>query len=279
MLPHRSESSGGSGGTSAGRGRAPGDLPDRQVSSRSLFPPKLSTGLPPDWPAATCASRNGIQDLESPAWWALPKSRGAGQRGRRKPSPVLPLRGLESAGWGHKAILIGVHCQAGTFSRGATARGPAGWHHGETEAPQVSALSLAWNVRRGPDRSFRHWKLEGTGARGRALPGCTGGPALIVASRSPHWGPRVVGIAFLGPPVVRTSPGGPPGQSPPRRHVIARHLESFQFLPTLGGNQETGVQVTLRGCRDFPETKKRMDNPPPPRPRREKAHPSFPARS
>lgn len=66
---------------------------------------------------------------------------------------------------------------------------------------------------------------------------------------------------------VRASRGDPPGTFPHRPCSAGRIAlgisASFQFLPTSGGNQEAeGVQVTLLGCRDFPETKKRTDNLP-----------------
>ena len=97
---------------------------------------------------------------------------------------------------------------------------------------------------------------QGRGAR------CPGGPALIVVSGSPQWGSGC-GQCLPG----ATEPLAPrPGalRARPRRagRIAPGILESFQFLPTSGGSQEAGVQVTLRGCRDFPETKKRRDEPP-----------------
>ena len=53
VLPRGSESGGNRAGFADSR-QSPGrPLPDRQVSSRSLFPPKRPTGIPPDRPAAT----------------------------------------------------------------------------------------------------------------------------------------------------------------------------------------------------------------------------------
>lgn len=95
-------------------------------------------------------------------------------------------------------------------------------------------------------------EAQGTGAGAGGVAGCPGGPTLTVASGSPsgateRFAPRLEALQA----------------SPRRAGVIAPGIsESFQFLPTLGGSQEAGVQVTPRGCRDFPETKKRMDNPP-----------------
>lgn len=105
-------------------------------------------------------------------------------------------------------------------------------------------------------------EARGTGAGAGGVAGCTGGPALIVASGSPHWGQ---GCGNCLPGATEWFAPRPEALQASHRRagVIAPGIsESFQFLPTLGGNQETGVQVTLRGCRDFPETKKRMDNPP-----------------
>ena len=104
-------------------------------------------------------------------------------------------------------------------------------------------------------------EAQGTGAGAGGVAGCPGGQAPIVASGSPHWGP-CCGNCLPGA-TEQFAPRLEALQARPRRAgVIAPGIsESFQFLPTLGGNQEA-VQVTLRGCRDFPETKKRMDNPP-----------------
>lgn len=94
-----------------------------------------------------------------------------------------------------------------------------------------------------------------TGSCGRPAPGW---PALVADAGSLPRGRRA----------VRTSPGGPPGAGPrrPRRagRIAPSISASFQFLPTSGGNRGAGgVQVTLRGRRDFPETKKPIDARPP----------------
>lgn len=96
---------------------------------------------------------------------------------------------------------------------------------------------------------------------GARCPGC---PALIVAQG--HCNGTPAACSPLRGLLSRTCSclAGPIAQG---------ILVSFQFLPTWGGNQEAGVQVTLRGCRDFPETKKQMDTPPSSSPQRDKAHP------
>lgn len=106
--------------------------------------------------------------------------------------------------------------------------------------------------------------LRPTGSCGCPVPRW---PALIAASGSPQWGPGCGQSFPLGRRAVRASPGGRPGACPrrPRRagRIAPGISASFQFLPTSGGNQGAeGVQVTLRGCRDFRETKKRIENPP-----------------
>lgn len=105
-------------------------------------------------------------------------------------------------------------------------------------------------------------EAQGTGMGAGGVAGCPGSPTLTVASGPPHWGPGC-GKCLPGA-TERFAPRPEALQARPRRAgVIGPGIsESFQFLPTLGGNQEAGVQVTPRGRRDFPETKKRMDNPP-----------------
>lgn len=199
--------------------------------------------------------------MGSPAWWALPKSRGAGQ-GRRPPSTRASPLGPGSAKFG--AIRQFLSVSTAKLVRSAAVPRPGVLPDGMrwTEAPRCPALSLAWNERRETRTAPSGTGSSGDRSGGGGVAGCTGGPALIVASGSPHWGQ---GCGNCLPGATEWFAPRPEALQASHRRagVIAPGIsESFQFLPTLGGNQETGVQVTLRGCRDFPETKKRMDNPP-----------------
>ncbi|XP_035565250.1 collagen alpha-1(I) chain-like [Canis lupus dingo] len=83
------------------------------------------------------------------------------------------------------------------------------------------------------------------------------------------------GFGALGLRLCRAR--GAAGRSP-----ATRISASFQFPGTSGGNQGAeGVQVTLRGCRDFPETKKRtghsLSSCPAPCAPKIKAHAGSPA--
>lgn len=158
------------GRDSQARGRAPGDPCPTGRSRVALFSlPNYPLGFhltgpqPPARPKRN--SGLGITGVVGPS-----------QKPGRRPgqaaalNPFFPSGAWKREIWGHKAILIGVHCQAGTFSRGATARGPAGWHAVDRSA-QVSGLVPGVECApRDQDRSFRHWKLGGP-ERGRgALP-------------------------------------------------------------------------------------------------------------
>lgn len=104
--------------------------------------------------------------------------------------------------------------------------------------------------------------LRPTGSCGARVGGWGRGGRLSapLPGRPVGWG----GGRSLPPAVPRAGPSGglsPP--SPPRRPYRSGHLSEFPVSPDPGGNGEAeGVQVTLRGCRDFPETKKRAGVPP-----------------
>ena len=116
----------------------------------------------------------------------------------------------------------------------------------------------------------------------------TGGGGRCRLSRRPN-PDRGLRVAALGPGLwevpswghraVRTSPGGPPGPSPPRRRYRSRHLREFPVSPHFGRERSGRSGNTARPQR-FSRNKEADGQPSlSHRPRREKAHPSSPARS
>lgn len=217
--------------------------------------------------------------MESPAWWALPKSRGAGQ-GRRPPSTRSSPPGPGSAKFG--AIRQFLSVSTAKLVRSAAVPRPGVLPDGMrwTEAPRCPALSLAWNVRRETRTA-----PSGTGSSGDRSGG--GGRCRLYRRSSPD---RSLRVAALGPGlwelpswghrVVRTSPGGPPGQSPPRRRYRSRHLREFPVSPHFGREPRNRSSGNTTRLQRFSRNKEADGQPSlPPRPRREKAHPSFPTRS
>lgn len=91
---------------------------------------------------------------------------------------------------------------------------------------------------------------------------------IPAGARCPCWLPPgpASGSPSPGLPSRSRVAGGPPGARPRHPRCAGRIAPgisaSFQFLPTSGGNQGAEVRVTLRGCREFHETKKQIDNPP-----------------
>lgn len=131
-------------------------------------------------------------------------------------------------------------------------------------------MSLAWSVSR---------EIRTAPSRNGSAGDRSGGGGRCRLSRRPN-PDRGLGVAVWGHRAVRTSPGGPPGQSPPRRRYRSRHLREFPVSPHFGREPRSGSSGNTARLQRFSRNKEADGQPSlSHRPRREKAHPSSPTRS
>ena len=216
--------------------------------------------------------------MGSPAGWALPKSRGARQ-GRRPPATrASPIEAWKREIWGRKAVLNALPSWC-VQPRGRSP-GSRRMACGGPEAPGCPDLSVAWSV----SREIRTAPSSNGSAGDR-----TGGGGRCRLSRRPNpdrglrvtaLGPGLWEVPSWGHRAVRTSPGGPPGPSPPRRRYRSRHLREFPVSPHFGREPRSGRSGNTARPQRFSRNKEADGQPSlSHRPRREKAHPSSPTRS